>query len=207
MFGDLIFLATGLMIVVSVVVLAIALATRHWQFVRRVSLVGVTWLLIYAVALLVVSWVTPQQTLAMGQEHCFDDMCFSVTQARIANSVTSQDGASHVAQGAYYIVTVQLRNKARRQPQKPDSPGAYLVDSSGHTYQLARDGRQAIGQEARWDERLQPDERQTRELVFDAPTNAGPFSLVVTEGGWPSALVIGDENSPFHQKTAMRLTL
>lgn len=204
--GDLIFLATFLMIVAGVVLLAIALTTRHSRFARGVLLVGVTWLLIYAVALFAVSWVTPQQTLAIGQEHCFDEMCFSVTQARTANAMTSQDGVSHVAHGTYYIVTMQLRNKARWQPQKPDSPGAYLVDQSGHTYQPARDGQQVIGQEARWDERLQPDERQMRDLVFDVPSNAGQPSLVITEGGWPSPLVIGDENSPFHQKTAIRLT-
>ena len=34
-------------------------------------------------------------------------------------------------------------------------------------------------------------------ITLDAPAFGRP-KLVVTEGGWPSVAIIGDENSPFH---------
>lgn len=53
---------------------------------------------------------------------------------------------------------------------------------------------------------LAPGESHVARLVLDVPKDVRNPRLLVTEGGWMTRLVIGDENSPLHRKTLFRLT-
>jgi Domain of unknown function (DUF4352) len=162
------------------------------------------WLGIYTLIMIVVSLATPQTVLVRGQEHCFDEMCFSVRGVMTTRTVGT---GTHklTAQGIYYIVSVQLRNAARQTSQKPDHPALSLVDRADHQYDSSSTGQTSIGQSPQWDQRLQPGEVQTRTVIFDVPLQIQQPHLVIAEGSWPTPLIIGDENSFFHPKTEFSL--
>ena len=203
--GDLLFLASVLGVLALIIVSAIALLRRNRHLARNIFLAILVWLIAYTIALLGASLLTPQTVLALRHEHCFDEMCFSVTQVATAKTIGN---APHrlTATGLFYVVTVQLRNAALRTAQKPDSPSFVLVDAQGHSYSPSQVAQQAIEQQPEWDSQLQPGEMQSREIIFDASAVLQQPGLLITEGGWPTPLIIGDENSPFHQKTEIRLS-
>jgi len=204
--GTLLFLGTILGVLGCLVYMIYTLVTHR---VRRtlVCLLGLgVWLGIYTLIMIAVSLATPQTVLVKGQEHCFDEMCFSVTDVMTMRTVGTGT-QRQAAQGIYYIVTVQLRNAARQTPQKPDHPTLYLVDRAGHQYDSFSGGQTIIGQSPQWDRRLQPGEVQARAVVFDVPLEVQQPHLVVAEGSWPTPLIIGDENSLFHPKTEFSLAL
>ena len=126
--GAFLLLINVLGLVVLVGSILAALIRRRFAVVRRLSLIGGAWLALYGAALLAVSLTSAPVQLAPGQERCFDEMCFSVTQV-----TASAVGAPAAAQ-RYYTVTIQLRNAARGTAQKPDSPAVRLIDQRGQLY-------------------------------------------------------------------------
>jgi hypothetical protein len=208
------FLGTLLFLVSVVGALGVLIALVYGAFTRRHRLIRVllistaVWLVVYGILLVGASLLTPQQVLEAHQERCFDEMCFSVLQTT-TRSTAGKGEQTQTAQGLYYVVTVQLRNASLRTAQKPDHPAFFLDDGQGHHYQPSQVAQQALGQQPVWDARLRPGETQSRTLVFDAPANflrQSPLPrLGITEGSWPTPLIIGDENSPLHQVTVIQL--
>lgn len=201
--SDLLFLVTVFCLLIFLIILIIALLRRKKRMARNTLFGMLIWLCVYTALLIGVSVLTPQRVLALHQEHCFDEMCFSVTQVATTKIVGN---APHrlSANGIFYIVTVQLRNAALRMPQKPDNPSFVLVDVQGHSYNPSQEAQQATGQQPAWDSQLQPGETQSRLVIFEVPGLLQQPGLLTSEGGWPTSLIIGDENSPFHQKTVIR---
>jgi hypothetical protein len=204
MIGTLLFIGTIFGLLGSFVYMIITLFNHRVRRTFACLLGCVVWLGIYTLIMMTISFTTPQMVLARGQEHCFDEMCFSVQDATTTRILGTGTHAQ-LARGIYYIVTVQLRNAARQAPQKPDQPAFYLTDAAGYQYSPSSAGQHAIGQYPQWNQRLQPGEEQTREVVFDVPLQIQQPHLIVTEGSWPTPLIIGDENSFFHPKTAFSL--
>ncbi|HEY1391094.1 MAG TPA: DUF4352 domain-containing protein [Ktedonobacterales bacterium] len=206
--GTLLFLVSLVGALSVLMALVYGVFTRRRQLIRVLLTGAAIWLAVYTFLLVSASLFTPQPVLEAHQERCFDEMCFSVLNA--ATQATVGDGEqAQAAQGLYYAVTVQLRNASQRTAQKPDHPAFFLDDGRGHQYQLSPTAQQALGQQPVWDTRLQPGERQSRPLVFDASANLLHQSpqprLGITEGSWPTPLIIGDENSPLHQVTEIQL--
>jgi Domain of unknown function (DUF4352) len=206
--GTVIFLASIVGALGVLIALLYGALTRRGRLMRVVLISAAVWFAVYSVLLVGASLLTPQQVLEAHHERCFDEMCFSVLQATTLSSVRDGEQAQ-AAQGLYYDVTVQLRNASQRTAQKPDHPAFFLDDGRGRHYLPSQAAQQALGQQPVWDARLQPGERQPRTLVFDAPANSLQQSplprLGITEGSWPTPLIIGDENSPWHHVTVMQL--
>ena len=206
MLSTLFFLLTVLMLLSTIVAVIVTLVSRR-RLPSRSILVGASiWLSLYITGMLMVSFLTPQTVLSLRQEKCFDDMCFSVTSVDITANLKAKQYVS-MPQGLFYIVTVQLRNAAIRAPAKPDNPLFTLVDQQGHTYAPSLLAQQSIGQAPTWNQQLQPGEIVPREIVFEVPNLLQQPGLLIAEGGWPTMLIIGDENSFFHKKTEVRLTV
>ncbi len=167
--------------VLALIVTAAAFAARHrWHQAMRTAFAACLVAALYTVALLVVSATASPRTLATGEWKCFDDWCVSLTSA--------------VRSGDTVQVVLAVRNQGRRR-QAPDTPRVWLV----------RRGRP---------ERVVVPELSapvaggsTRELppIQVTSTAAQRSLLLVTEGGFPSRLVIGDENSLLHPRLAWRL--
>jgi hypothetical protein len=198
------FLATVLVLLSATLALIATCLRRKWRLACSILLVLLIWLGVYLVMLLSVSLLTPQTVLAQRQERCFDEMCFSVTQVTARKTLSA--GAQGQAAGSIsYLVTVQLRNASRRTAQKPDSPAFTLVDQQGNSYTPAPEAQQVLGQKPVWQNRLQPGETEPRQILFDVPGLLQQPGLIISEGGWLTSFIIGDENSLFHKKTEVRL--
>lgn len=130
----------------------------------------------YAAVLVGVGVASPSRDLATGAWKCFDDWCVTVRSSSPLPDATRPGRR----------LTLAVRNAGRGRPQRPDSPRAYL-DIAGRP-PLAIDVPGL-------DQALTAGQTTTLTCSVDYP---GPARLVVVEGGWPSRLVIGDENGPGH---------
>lgn len=165
----------GLLVTAGV---AAARGRRH----RAVVAAGTAGALValYAAALVGVGAVSPDRSLATGQWRCFDEWCASVD--------------SVVRTGDTVEVALAVQNRGRRD-QAPDSPQVWWLHD-GRRDEVVVPGlasRVPGGSTAH----LPP-------IRLTSP-RAGRPALEVTEGGWPSVLVIGDDNSPFHPRPAWPL--
>lgn len=204
--GNLLFLLTVLIFLGAMLFVLYALLKHQVHRARNVSLIALLWIAGYLIALLGVSLLTPQVILHPHQEHCFDDMCFSVVSASTRKTLGSPP-SQFTTQGTYYLITVQLRNAGRGRAQKPFSPSFVLVDRQGNNYEVVSKAEGIIGQNPVWDQQLPAGTTATKVYVFDLPQTARVRGLIISEGGsgFPLVLVLGDENSWLHQKTLMQL--
>ena len=162
---------------VGVVLAAIALLRGS----RRRALAWGTTVLagvaVYAAALGMTSVTSKARHLAHGQAKCFDDWC-----------VTLQSVHHVPEQEALRQLTIVVASRAHRVAQRPDSPAAYLV---------AKDLRERLDLPG-LDQRLLPGQAVALHVTVGVPPSTPDPQLLITEGGFPSRLVIGDENSPWH---------
>ena len=204
--GDLLFFLTVLIFLGTILFVPFALLKRQVRRARKVSLIALLWMAGYLIALLGASLLTPQTVLPAHQEHCFDDMCFSVVSASTRETLGNSP-SQLTTRGSYYLIAVQLRNAGRGRAQKPSSPSFVLVDQQGNSYEVVSKAEEIIGQNPEWDQQLPEGTTATKIYVFDVPQTAKVRGLIISEGGsgFPFVLVLGDENSLFHQKTLMQL--
>ena len=94
---------------------------------------GIWWLVgiwvVYMAVLVGVSLVQRQRVVAMGQEQCYDDMCFAVTGM---DEVPRFLGRNGIGDGSRLVrVTVRIRNRGRGKMQSEGLIRAYVVDGQG----------------------------------------------------------------------------
>jgi hypothetical protein len=207
-FGTLTFIITVLFLVVSLAFLIVSLVRGQTTRARMLGVFIITWLAIYTGLLLAVSLASRSPTLETGQEHCFDEMCFSVQEVTQSDSLES----GH-AKGVFYIIHLRLHNAARRAAQKPSNPQIWVADAQGHDYpqmisaEQGHAGQQVSAAEL-WVGRLNPGETADRLVAFDLPANISLPVLMISEGsGFPTNVIIGDENSYLHSRTTFRLAV
>jgi hypothetical protein len=177
----LLLIATALVVLALLVAVVAFAARRRWaRSLRALSALGLV-LALYAAALLGASLIAPHRTLRIGQWKCFDDWCASVTSA--------------VRTGDTVQLSISVRNQGRRR-QAPDTPRMWLIDD-GRRDEVSVPGL-ASAIAGRFTVTLPP-------IALTASSTGRPM-LLVTEGGFPSGLVIGDENSPFHPQRAWQLS-
>ena len=200
-FGTLAFLATGLLLLATIIALPLAIATRHGAQARLLGACAGVWLIGYTALLFLFSWTTPQTVLHPGQNHCLDDVCFTV----VATQQSSQIAALMPQRDHFIIVTVQYLNNARRVTERPSDTAVWLVDQHGVRYSDAVAAENALGSPSDW-ALLPAGATQQRRFVFDLPVDATNLLFGIREGAaFPTALTIGDENSFGHQQTVWRL--
>ncbi len=204
--GTLAFLTTCLILVVSLVLVLVSLLGRRTGTAVRAVGLMLAWLALYGIILLAVSLTSRAPVLEQGQEHCFDEMCCSVQGVASTKTLgTSQ------ANGLFYVVDVTLRNAAKRAAQKPSNPELWVTDGVGHEYRQMFWGEgetagQVANAEQLWNQRLNPGETVEQRVAFDLPVGVLSPQLVIAEGaGFPTTVIIGDENSLLHGKTSFRL--
>ena len=204
--GILLFLITVVGVLGAVASIIHGLVTGKRRRAGLTAVITTLWLIAYVLCMIVVSVLAPQRILDQSQERCFDEMCFSVSHV-VTTETLGSGPTQQTAHGAYYIVAVQLRNASSRTAQKPDHPVFFLEDQQGARSTPSPAGQKAIGNEPTWDQRLQPGERQTRDVVFDVSAQTERPRLGIIEGTGPGPLIIGDEQSLFHKQTQIQLTI
>ncbi len=207
---DLAFLLAVLGCVLALFALCSFLLRRHWRRARRVSLALGGFLALYAVVLLSVSLLSPQHTLAMHQERCFDDWCLSVERV-VQRPTLGVSPTIVTARGEFYLVTVHVSSRAKAITQRAPDVQVYLLDASGHRSDPSPAGQQALDARGQGGQPLSsalaPGGSFTRTVVFDLPKGSSHLAPVATHGLFPDLLVIGSKQSFLHKPTIIELQI
>ncbi|MCU1320682.1 MAG: hypothetical protein JWM43_331 [Acidobacteriaceae bacterium] len=170
---------------------------------RRKAAQGIKWLLatwvIYLTMVIGVSIVQPRRVVAIGQEQCFAEMCFTVVGV---DELPQFLGKNQTGNGSRLVrVSVRVRNTAAGKAQSEGRMQAYLVDSQGRRWEESRgvSGNRLTGQ-------VEASGVMLSQPMFHVAGDATGLELVFTHGRWqPGALVIGDSDSLWHRKTVVPL--
>ena len=199
--GTLLFILTFLMLLSTSLMGLISLIRKRFGAFRKIGILMLAWLAVYGIVLLVFSMTSQSQVISRGQEHCFDEMCYSVKSTSWVNTL----GSEH-ASGAYLLIDVQLRNASTRTSQKPSNPQMWLVGPQGEKMGPMLWGKGELAgkpadQDQFWKQRIEPGGLADEMVAFDLPAGMELTQLVISEGpAFPTYLIIDDENSFFHAK-------
>jgi hypothetical protein len=205
---DLVLLLAVLGCLLALFALCSFLLRRQWTQARRVSLALGSFLVLYAVVLLSVSLLSPQHTLAMHQDRCFDDWCLSVERVIRQPSVDASPMIV-AARSEFSLVTVRVSSRAKAITQRALDAQVFLLDASSQRDDPSPSGQQALDATGQGGQslasELAPGGSFTRTIVFDLPKGSSHLALAVTHGLFPDLLVIGSEQSFLHKPTIIEL--
>jgi hypothetical protein len=159
---------------------------------------GLVWLagvwVIYLGTLLTVSLTQPQRVVAIGQEQCYDEICFAVTGSELVPRFPTRD------RDRLMRVSIRVRNKGHK-AQSERLIRAYLVDGQGHRWHESA----GVGG-VRLTASVAGGASVVSEPIFQVAEDATDIGLVLTRGRRQSGvLVIGDSDSLLHRRTVVRL--
>jgi len=205
---DLVLILVVVGCILALFVLGYSLFRRQWTRAKRIFLLLGSFLAVYVVVLLSVSFFSPPRVLAMRQNRCFDDWCLSVEQV-VQQPTVGIAPTVITAHGVFYLVTMRVSSLARAIPQRALDAEVYLLDARGLHYDPDSSGQQvlnAIGQGGQpLNSELAPSGSFIHTAVFDLPKSSSHLSLVVTHGLFPDVLVIGSDQSFLHKPTIIQL--
>jgi len=216
-FVVLLFLGSAFFVIVGSVVLLYA-SLRKSSILALASAATLGALLVgYFALLLGVSLLSPEKTLAVG-----DQKYFCEVDCHIAYSVQSSysaftlgpEAAPTVAKGVFVIVKLKtwfdpnsiskFRGDA---PLAPNPRRPYLADDTGHRFEPWHTAASsAVDPGTPLTQPLRPGESYFTNLVFDVPPGSRNLRLLLLSDSGPvSKLVIDDENSLLHKKIYLDL--
>jgi hypothetical protein len=164
---------------------------KVWHGVAWIAGVWVT----YVAVLVTVSLMQPQKVVTIGQEQCYDEMCFAVIGVEEVPGFLIRDGSRLVR------VSVRVSNRGRGGPQSERLIRAYLVDAQGRRWEESA-GVSGV----RLTARVVAGDSVVSEPVFKLASDATGLELVFTHGRkQPGVLVIGDSDSWLHRRTVVKL--
>jgi hypothetical protein len=162
---------------------------------RGVASLAAVWVM-YLSVLAGVSLRQKQKVVAMGEPQCFDEMCFTVTEAEEVPGFLIRDGRRLIR------VRVRVVNRGRK-AQSEGLIWTYLVDAQGRRWKESP-GVNGVGLTAK----VAGGGAVVSEPVFKVAADATGLGLVLTHGRWqPGVLVIGDSDSWLHRRTVVKLEL
>lgn len=166
---------------------------EHAKATRGLGWIVVVWVA-YLCVLIGVSLKEKQRVVVVGQEQCFDEMCFAVTGVDEVPGFPVQDGRRLLR------VSVRIRNKGHK-AESEALMQAYLVDAQGRLW-----GESPGLSGVRLMAMVTPGGSVVSEPVFAVATDATGLKLVFTRGQrQPGVLVIGDSDSLLHRRTVVPL--
>lgn len=189
---DLLFLASALAAIVSMVIAGAAAIRGHGAkaaaILKRLGVAAIA----YLALVLIVAAATPQKVLKVGDPWCFDDWCLSV------RSVTQMPGPP----GVTYTISLRIFSDAKRVTQRAKGAWIYLIDQRGTRYApLANHSDTPL------DVLLQPGESVETSRTFMVPNGVTGLGLVT---GHPRdycsfSPIIGENSCLFNKPTMVRI--
>lgn len=201
---DLLLIILVLASVAGILTALVALLLRRRVFAARifVTIVGV-WAVYLGVGT-AVAVMTPQHIVSIGEDRCFDEMCFAVTGYNRIPSTNSER--------SFYIVDVRISNRSRGRTQREIGRNGVLIDRAGHVYNASRQGTQALSPlhgapYPGLDAEVAPGQALDTKLVFELPEGVSypGFALGSDLAINPARIVIGDEDHFLHWPTVVPL--
>jgi hypothetical protein len=182
----------------------VAVALRRWTLVRRVAQAMVLAWAVYLGVGTVVALKSPQHIMALGEDRCFDEMCFAVTAWKRAPSPN--------AGKSFYIVDVRITNRSRGRAQREIGRKGVLIDRSGRVYEASQQGMRMVSPTdapppVGLDAKVEPGQSLETKLVFELPEDIHDpgFALSSSLALNPARIVIGDEEHFLHWPTVVPL--
>lgn len=203
-------LATGAALLLALA----ALVTRHFKSAARVFATTLAVWVVYLAAGAAVALLTPQRSIPLGQDRCFDEMCFAVSGFRRVPSIASPGGLVR-PNGVFLIVEVRISNRSQGHPQREAGRAAEPVDESNRNYLPSAAAMLALAQAQNpssaalpgLDATVDPGQSLTIPLVFDIPVTTTRPAFVLTShlAVNPARLVIADDDHFLHKPTVVPL--
>jgi hypothetical protein len=194
---DLVFLASVVLELSFLIVLAVHAARRQWSSMRRTAGFAVVYLAVYAVVLVAAALLMPRRYLAPGERRCFDDWCVTATTCRLMRSA---GGTST------WVATVEVSSVAKRVRQRARDAEADLEDTRGRRYPpCAAPLTEGSGPARELTDALSPGESFQVLLPFRLPGDAQPAGLVIHHGAFPGAIIIAEDQAFLHPPALARL--
>ena len=163
-------------------------AVRHSLWIVAVWVV-------YMAILLGSSITQPQKIVALGQDQCFDEMCFAVTGVQELPGYLIRDGSRLIR------VSVRISNHGKEKMQSEGLIQAYLIDTQGRQWAEST-GVSGV----RLTARVAAGDSVMSQPVFKVAGNASGLGLIFTHGQrQPGVFVIGNSDSLLHKRTVVWL--
>jgi predicted NBD/HSP70 family sugar kinase len=207
---DLLLILVVLATVVSLLTLAGALLFRRWRIAQRLAIGLLSVWVVYLAAGTAIAVLSPQRILALGEDRCFDEMCFAVTGFQRTPAIESPGGTTR-ARGVFYILDARVSSRSHGRAQREIGRQGLLVDQTGNSYEVSQEGMQALagveGPLPGLDTEVAPGQAVSTKLVFDVPADIGSpaFTLGTTIRFFPPLIILGDDEHFLHKPTIVRL--
>ena len=203
-FFDLLLILVVLGTAAALVTAVVAVVLRRWVLARSLAVAVILVWAVYLGVGTVVAVKAPQHIMAVGEDRCFDEMCFAVTGWNRMPSTSS---------GRYwYLVDVRITNRSRGRAQRELGRKGVLIDRSGRVYEVSEAGMRAKSPVGTppfpgLDAEVGPRQSLTTQLIFDLPADVGSpgFALGSNLAFNPARIVIGDEDHFLHWPTVVPL--
>ncbi len=214
----LLFFGTIVLVGVSSLVLFYGTVRRSLFFARLGAGAALATAAAYLLLLTSVSVASSEKVLPPGGWKVFCEIdChiwYSVADTRVTSAL-GPDMQQTTAKGQFVIVRLKTWfNKntisAHRgdRPLVPSSRRVVLVDDSGRSFSVSKEGEAALaalGSSTPLDQALRPGESFTTDLAFDIPKTARGLRLLISDEDPATHFVIGHENSLLHKKIYLGL--
>ncbi len=190
----LLFLGSVVGLLLSALLLLRSKAVSRKILVALASVWGV-----YLVILAVTDVLSSQKIFKMGEDQCFDEMCFAVADVQ---TMPSQPFDSSVTTAsALYIVKIRMTSHSRGRAQAEGGLRGRLYDGDKYinvseTAQRTYDAQH--GESPKLTQKLTPGESIVSVLVFEVSQGITHPALTLDHGFTPGYFVIGE--SPFFHK-------
>jgi hypothetical protein len=183
----------------SVISLLLSPFLRRTGAFRKILLALI---LVWGVCLAIVAVTdvfSPQKVFRVGEDQCFDEMCFAVSDVQtLPEQAFNPAGTSS---RRLYVVKIRVTSHSRGRPQAEGGLRGRLYD--GDTYFSVSEAAQKAydsehGESPRLTRKIAPGESILCILVFDVPQTIVHPALTLDHGFTPGYFVIGE--SPFFHK-------
>jgi hypothetical protein len=201
---DLLLILLVLATVAGVATAVVALFLRRKTLAARsLAAIVVAWALYLGIGT-AVALMTPQHIVSIGEDRCFDELCFAVMGYHRTPSTN--------AGKSFYLVDVRISNHSRGRAQREIGRKGVLIDRAGRVYEVSRQGMQALSPANAapipgLDAEVAPGQSLQTRLVFELPEEVHypGFALGSDLTFNPARIVIGDEDHFLHWPTVVPL--
>lgn len=166
------------------------------------------WLVFYTTTLLGVSLASREKTLELNEPKEFCGFYIDChLHASVSSARTAKQFEDKTANGIFYIVKVKISSDARRAELGLHNPQFEVVDKQSRTFEPVEFSNRSGNS---FEQKVPAGGSFEGEVVFDLPMDATNPRLDISEGigidKVIESVLIGDEDSIFHQRTRFKLT-
>lgn len=201
---DLLLIVLVLATIVGIVVAAACLFLRRWALAAGwLVAIVVVWIAYLGIGT-AVALRAPQHIMSLGEDRCFDEMCFAVMGYNRTPSMNAGE--------SFYQVDVRISNRSLGRAQREIGRKGVLIDRAGQVYEVSRQGMYALSPVngpayPGLDAEVAPGQSLHTQLVFELPQEVEypGFALSSNLAVNPARIVIGDEDHFLHAPTVVPL--